>query len=146
LGHRRLGKQERAGDLRGGQAAEGAKGERDLRIEVKYGVAAGEDQLEPLIGKGGVVHRVFGHGGLLEQARLLGERAVAANPVDRAAARCRDQPGRGVRGRAFARPALGGNREGLLRGFLGEVEVAEEADQRSEDAPPFVVKDALEDG
>jgi hypothetical protein len=29
---------------------------------------------------------------------------------------------------AFARPALGGDRERLLRGFLGEVEIAEEAD------------------
>jgi hypothetical protein len=43
------------------------------------------------------------------------------------------------------RPALGGDREGLLRGFLGEVEVAEEADQRSEDAAPLVAEDAVED-
>ena len=41
-------------------------------------------------------------------------------------------------------PALGGDREGLLRGFLGEVEVAEEADQRSEDAAPLVPEDGVE--
>jgi hypothetical protein len=44
-----------------------------------------------------------------------------------------------------ARPALGGDREGLLRGFLGEVEVAEEADERSEDAAPLLAERLLED-
>ena len=52
-----------------------------------------------------------------------------------------DQPGAGVVGRAFARPALGGDRERLLGGLLGEVEVAEEADQGREDAPPLVAED-----
>ena len=51
----------------------------------------------------------------------------------------------GARRHALARPALGGDREGLLSGFLGEVEVAEEADQRRQDAAPLVAKDALED-
>jgi hypothetical protein len=44
-----------------------------------------------------------------------------------------------------ARPARGRQRERLLRGFLGEVEVAEEADQAGEDAPPFLPEDLLED-
>ena len=39
--------------------------------------------------------------------------------------------------------ALGGCRERLLSGFLGEVEVAEEADQRRQDAAPFVAEDLL---
>ena len=51
----------------------------------------------------------------------------------------------GFVGRAVARPALGGDRERLLRGFLGEVEVAEEADQRSEDAAPLLAEDLVED-
>jgi hypothetical protein len=50
-----------------------------------------------------------------------------------------------VVGSAVARPALGGDRERLLRGFLGEVEVAEEADERSQDAPPLVAERLLED-
>jgi len=50
-----------------------------------------------------------------------------------------------VGGRPVARPAGGGDRERLLGGFLGEVEVAEEADQRREDAAPLVAKDLLED-
>jgi hypothetical protein len=32
-----------------------------------------------------------------------------------------------------------------LRGFLGEVEVAEEADQRGEDTAPMVAESLLED-
>ncbi len=44
------------------------------------------------------------------------------------------------------RPALGCDRKRLLRGFLGEIEVAEEADQRSEDAAPMVAERLLEDG
>jgi len=51
----------------------------------------------------------------------------------------------GVGRNPVARPALGGDREGLLRGFLGEVEVAEEADQRSEDASPLLAEGLLQD-
>ena len=50
----------------------------------------------------------------------------------------------GLVGNAVAGPAFGGDRERLLRGFLGELEVAEEADQRSEDAPPLLAEDLLE--
>ena len=52
---------------------------------------------------------------------------------------------RGLSGAPVAGPALGGDRKRLLRGFLGEVEVAEEADQRSEDAAPLVAEDLIED-
>jgi hypothetical protein len=51
-----------------------------------------------------------------------------------------------VGGRAVAGPALGGDRERLLGGLLGEVEVAEEADQVGEDAVPLLAEDVLEDG
>jgi hypothetical protein len=76
---------------------------------------------------------------------LRRERAIAANAVDRAVPSGGHEPGARVGGRPVARPALGGERERLLRGFLGEVEVAEEADQRREDAPPLVAEDPLED-
>jgi hypothetical protein len=42
------------------------------------------------------------------------------------------------------RPALGGNRERLLRGLLGEIEVAEEADQVGQNAAPLLAEDLLE--
>ena len=51
----------------------------------------------------------------------------------------------GLSGTPVARPALRRDRECLLRGFLGEVEVAEEADQRSEDPAPLVAEGPLED-
>jgi hypothetical protein len=51
-----------------------------------------------------------------------------------------------MRGHPVARPALGGDREGLLRGLLGEIEVAEEADQGGEDATPLLAEGLLEDG
>jgi hypothetical protein len=51
-----------------------------------------------------------------------------------------------VFGRPVAGPALGGDGKGILSGLLGEVEVAEEADQAREDAGPLVAKGLLEDG
>ena len=82
----------------------------------------------------------------LQQAGLRRERAIAADAVDRAVARGGHQPGARVRRRSVSRPALGGDRERLLGGFLGEVEVAEEADQAGEDAAPLLTEDLLEDG
>ena len=108
-------------------------------------MATGEDQLEPLVREGGGVHVDLGCLGHLEQARLGGQRAIAADAVDRPVPCSGDQPDTGVGRRAVARPPLGGDREGLLRGFLGEVEVAEEADQGSEDASPLVAEDLVED-
>jgi hypothetical protein len=48
-------------------------------------------------------------------------------------------------GHSVARPALGGHGERFLGGLLGEIEVAEEADQAGEDAAPFLPEDLLED-
>ena len=42
-------------------------------------------------------------------------------------------------------PALGGDREGLLRSLLGEVEVSEVADQCSEDTSPLIAEGLLQD-
>ena len=47
-------------------------------------------------------------------------------------------------GQAVAGPALGGDGERLLSGLLGEVEVAEEADQRREDPAPRVAEDLVD--
>ena len=108
-------------------------------------MAAGEDQLQPLVGETRLLHLVLHCLGRLEQARLLGEDTVAAQAVDRAVAGRDRQPAAWIGRRAVARPALGGDRERLLSGLLGEVEVAEEADQRCENSAPFVAEDLLED-
>src|SRR6266571_380138 len=108
-------------------------------------MAAGEDQLQPLVGKARLVHLVLHGFGDFQQAGLLGERALAAQAVDRAVAGRDRQPGAGIGRGAVARPALGGGRERFLGGLLGEVEVAEEANQTGEDAAPLVAEDLLED-
>ena len=46
----------------------------------------------------------------------------------------------GFVGLPSVRPALGGDRKRLLCDLLGEVEVAEEADQRGEDAAPLLAE------
>ena len=145
LGHRRLRHEERAGDLGGAEPAQGAQRQSHLGVERQRRMAAGEHELEPLVGDRRLVHDVLHGLGLVEQGQLRGERAIPANAVDRAVARGRQQPRPRLRGRSLARPALGRDREGVLRGLLGELEVAEEADQAREHAAPLVVEGLLED-
>ena len=80
---------------------------------------------------------------MLEQRQLGVQRAVTANAVDGTVTCGGNEPSDRVGGGSFARPALGGDREGLLGGFLGELEVAEEADQRSEYTAPLLPEDLL---
>ena len=145
LRHRLLRDEEGAGDLLGGQAAERPEGQRDLAVERQRRVAAGEEQLEPLVGNRRLIHFVLHRLRNVEQARLLGEGAVAPDPVDGPVARGRHQPGPRVVGRPLARPALRRDRERLLSGLLGQLEAAEEADQVGEDPAPLVSEDLLED-
>ena len=108
-------------------------------------MAAGEDQLQSLVGKRRLPDRVIHGLGRFEQAPLRRQRAVTTYPVDRPVAAGGDEPGARVVRRSVARPPLGGRREGLRGGFLGELEVAEEADQGGENPPPLVAEDLLED-
>jgi hypothetical protein len=107
-------------------------------------MAAREDQLEPLVRERLLLHLLLHRVGRLEQAGLRGEGAVAADPVDCPVARRGRQPRTGVGRLAGARPALGGDRERLLGGFLGEIEVAEESDQVGQDAAPLLAEDLLQ--
>jgi hypothetical protein len=109
-------------------------------------MAAHEDHLESLVRDDCLVHvdlqvRSFWH---IEQADLLRQRAVAPDAVDRVVARRPHQPRTWVGRRTVARPARSCHRKGLLGGFLGEVDVAEEADQAGEDTAPLVAEDLLE--
>jgi hypothetical protein len=49
-----------------------------------------------------------------------------------------------VLGRPLAGPPLGRDRKRLLRGFLGTVDVAEEADQGREYPAPLALEDLLD--
>ena len=108
-------------------------------------MAAREEELEPLVADRRLVQLLLHRFRHLQQASLGGERAVAPDAVDRPVACSRHEPRARAVGHAFARPALGCDRERLLGGFLGEVEAAEEADQCRNDAAPFVAKDLLDD-
>ena len=105
-------------------------------------MAAGEDELQALVRDDRLVHGVLRGLPHVEQANLRRERAIAADAVDRAVARGGHQPGARVGRRPVAGPALGGDRKRVLRGFLRELEVAEEADQDREDTPPLVAEGA----
>jgi hypothetical protein len=107
-------------------------------------MAAGEDELEALVGDCRLLHLVLHVLGSLEQARLGSQRAVAPDAVDGAIARRGEQPRARIGRRALVRPARRRDGERLLRGLLGEVEVAEEADQGSEDPPPLVAEDLIQ--
>jgi hypothetical protein len=142
--HRRRRNEERARDLLRAQTPQRAQGQRDLRLQRERRVAAGEDELQPLVGEGRFLHLVLCNLWNLEQAGFRGQRAVAADAVDRAVPGRRHEPGAGVGRTAFAGPALGSGREGLLGRLLGEVEIAEVADQGGDHAPPLVAKDLLD--
>jgi hypothetical protein len=107
-------------------------------------MAAREDQLEPLVRDRRLFHVVLHDFRHVELASLLRSHAITADAVDRPVARGGHQPSAWVRGHPVARPALGSDRERLLGSLLGELEVAEEADQAGEDTPPLVAKDVRE--
>ena len=110
-------------------------------VERQRRVAAGEDQLEPLVGK--VVSSIVSSAasGTSSRRVLSGEGALAADAVDGPVAGRGHRARPGVGRHAVARPALRRDRERLLRGLLGEVEVAEEADQAGQDAAPLLAED-----
>jgi len=107
-------------------------------------MAAGEDELEALVGEHCLVQVVVHGERHLEQVGLRGQRAVTADAVDRAIARGDHEPAARIRGDAVARPAFGSDCERLLCGLLGEIEIAEEADQGGDDASPLVAENLLE--
>jgi hypothetical protein len=144
LRHRALRDEESPGDLVGGKPAEGAQRERDLRLDRERRVTAGEDELQALVRKRRGVHRHLSLIARGEQAHLGREGPVAADAVGGPVPGRGHQPGARVAGQPVARPPVGGHRERVLGGFLGEVEVAEEADQSGQDAAPFLAEDLFE--
>ncbi len=129
---------EGAGDFLGGQAAYLAKGERGLRIRRQGGVAAGEDEPQPVIGDALVFdHRLLGGFALEMNGEIVPrgvEAGAAAEPVDRLEAAGRHQPCPRIFRHAIARPLRRGGGKGVMQRLFGTVEVTEETDQRGKDA------------
>ena len=143
LRERRLRDEERTRDLGRLEAADEAQRQRDLRLRRERRVAAGEDQLEPLVGNDGllVVGELLGSS---EQLRLAGQGLLAADPVDRRVPGRRHDPGAGIARRSVTRPAFRCADEGVLHRVLGEVEVTEDAAEDRDRAGPLVAVGAGE--
>jgi hypothetical protein len=104
-------------------------------------VAAGEDQREALVGDRAhavvlLVGGQLGETGELGPLRL--QRPFPAEPVDCQVASRGDDPRSRARRDAVPWPALRSDGEGLLDGVLGELEVAERADQDRNRAPELL--------
>jgi len=99
-------------------------------------MAASEDEAELIVGDGRLVLR-FLDGLDLHDEILPGrvEAGAAAEPVDCLEASGRNQPGHRIGRDAVARPLLGGRGEGVVQALLGEIEAAQQADQRRQHAP-----------
>src|SRR5262249_50799286 len=71
-------------------------------------------------------------------------RPLAPDAVDRLIPRCRDEPADRVGRSAVTGPPLERRRDRVPERVLGEVEVAEDADQSGEDAPMLLAEEPRE--
>jgi hypothetical protein len=120
-----------------------------------------EDQAQPIVDER---HRIVSLTGLERRERrvgpgrrfagarlapqllgLLHEAATPADPVDRAIARCGRDPRAGIARHSLLRPGLERPDEGLLDGLLGEVEVAQDANERRDRPPGFFPEQAVDE-
>ena len=112
-------------------------------------MAAREQQRQALVADlgealGNGIDRLVGLVGLAQLLELLLGGALAPQPVDRAVARDRVQPRRRRLRRAVARPPLERERERLLERVLGQLEVAQPADERGEHARAVLAERLLD--
>ena len=136
LRHGGLRHEECARHLRGGEPAERPERERDLGLRRERRVAAGEEEPQAVVGYR--AHVVLPLVSLLtgqerpEVPELALVVPVTPDAVDGPVARRSDDPGGRVRGHPVPGPALERDHEGILHRLLGEVEVAENADERGD--------------
>ena len=150
LGHRRLRDEEGTGDLAGREAAEGLQRQRNSRVHPQGRVAAREDQPQPVVGDPAHVRLVSSE--RLERLhdaelrRLLTQRPLTPEPVDRAVARGRRDPRAGVVGDPALGPDPHGLCERLLHRVLGEVEISQDPDQGRDRSTLLAPEQAVDDG
>ena len=146
--HGRLRDEEGARDLGRAETAEGTQGERDARLGRQRRMAAGEDQPKPVVGNGAVLDLVLlvavRRHQRLELPHLVLEPMCPPDAVDRLVAGSRRDPGAGVARHTTLGPDLERDEERILHRFLGEVEVADDADERRDRPPRFLPEQAVD--
>ena len=144
LGHGRLGHQEGARDLGGGEPAQEPQRQRDLGAGGERGVTAGEDQAQPVVAHGALLGRFVAG----VQQSGLGVPVLAgrlpAQAVDRPVAGGGDDPSRRARRQSVGRPPLHRRGERVLDRLLGDVDVAEDADQDGHRAAVLLAEHTLD--
>ncbi len=140
--------EKRARDLLGGEAAHLAQRERHLRVGRQRWMAAREDQPEPVVFQVFVAGRRWLGRLPIQAIGQLGQRGVEPRPsaqaVDGLEAAGRDEPRARVGRHTVARPRSQRRRERVVQRFFGEIEIAEQADERREHAARFGSVDRLD--
>ena len=148
LRHGRRRHQEGARDFLGRKPTERAQREGHLRLRRERGMAAREDQAEPVLGHGRLLVTSQQRSRQLDVPRdlflLLLEPGTPAQPVDRLVPSGGDQPAHRIRRGTGRRPLPQPRRECLLERLLGHVDVAEQAYQRGQDPTVLRAKDLLD--
>jgi hypothetical protein len=131
LGHRIVGNQERARDLRGGQTAQRPQCQGNLGLDRQCGVAAGEDQPKPVITNSirGLVAADIGRGRHRKLPQLDLTHGSAAKPVHGSVPGSRLQPTGRVGRHTVTRPTLQRPRERVLSTLFGQIPVTGDTDQ-----------------
>ena len=131
-------REERVSDLFGAEVADLAQRQRDLGVRRQGRMAAGEDQPQLVVVYALLIarHAVprFGVELLGDLRQRCIEPSAPPQAVDRLEAARRHEPRPGVRGHTVLRPTLDRRGEGVMQRLLGEVKVAEQADQGGENA------------
>ena len=126
LCHRVLGGDEGPGDLGGRESEHSTQRERHLPLAAQRRMAAGEDQLQAVVGLGSRIGSRLAH----QFGKLGSVAGVAAQPVQRPAPGHGQQPGGRPAGDPLPGPVLEGLDDRLLETLLRQVEVAQAAHQR----------------
>ncbi len=148
LRHRRLGDEERPGDLDGRQAAERAQRQGDPSVRREGRMAAREEQAEAVVGQ---VHHLLvapetSEGiELSRDLQLLPSESLPAQTIDRTVAGGGGDPGTRVVRHPLACPAIEGDDERVLYGLLRQVEVPGHADEGRDRTPRLVAERAIDD-
>ena len=128
--HRRQWHYKQPGDGGGVQTADQAKRERNPRLKRNRRMATGENEPQSIVRN--ILHRVVVGFALrhYQQWQLAGEGRFAPLPIDHLSPGGGDQPGGWTVRNAVALPRFERGEEGILRGILGQVEIARGADER----------------